>query len=84
MARRCDCHGECGGGQRRRVCADPDLTGRCRAEDGQLHPRSLAAAQVRPDPDTGRDCCGDCWTARTRRPVLASSDFYELFPQGAE
>lgn len=77
---RCTCHGECRVGSRRRVCADPDLDGRCRGVQGQEHPRRRDTVEVRIDPGRGRAYCRDCQLAANPSTAPATHlDPYEMW-----
>lgn len=92
---RCECHGECGTRGARRACAEPDLTGRCRAEHGKPNPRTasivvLTTAHLDDNPESDdptrlRAFCQACHLAydarlhAANRAQSARGDVYELF-----
>lgn len=89
MIVRCQCHGQCGRGGRR-GCADPDLTGQCRAESGATHPRSdqpIVITEMQVEPQLWVHVCQDCrrmWEGYIRllQAVRAVGDAPTLFPEG--
>lgn len=80
---RCQCYGQCGRlTGRKRVCAQPDLEGRCRAEHGSIHPlndRVTVITKVQALPDVWVDLCQDCKAALDTRPPPPRQDNYPLF-----
>jgi hypothetical protein len=86
VSERCDCHGQCGGDGRRRACADPDLSGRCRAESGMPFPRSEQLVVLSPIQVADHfwvHLCQCCCAAWQHKIVAARPrDLYSLFPEG--
>jgi hypothetical protein len=87
MARRCQCYGQCGRMTgRRRACVDSDLTGRCRGEDGLIHPRSdavITISEMAFGPDVWVRLCQFCRDNFAAKSRLTPEDagMIPLFPE---